>query len=46
MNLYWADASDESEAEGTLVAQLSEATRRLRLQWEKDQPKVQKQPVD
>ena len=45
MNLYWADASDESETEGTPVAKLSEATRRLRLQWEKDQPKVQKQPV-
>ena len=27
------------------MAKLSEATRRMRLQWEKDQPKIQKQPV-
>ena len=45
MSLYWADASEESEAEGTPMAKLSEATRRMRLQWEKDQPKIQKQPV-
>ena len=45
MNLNWADGSEESEKEGTPVAKLSEATRKMRLQWEKDHPKVQRQPA-